>query len=273
MATNRGHEGNFTVDATSTPGAADQSGYVLASLVTSTRPFQTQFDITEPDQDITGFASTAPTFMSYRAEGLGQWTAGFTAYYPNTPASGHEGNITYANGYTNKSDRFTLSLSSGTPLDDTAFAATPPTWRAFQCGGLWSGTGTYRARSDSGIAFSKGTAGEATFRMSDAAVDNTIAGAIVITGASSPIVIGGQIYYDYSFRFTGTIASAGSNTLFPDGDLTEPEETSITIRLNAGGTRTMKGNCFITTVGISVQIGSPIEVTCALQGTGALTPA
>lgn len=263
MATIRGREGNFAV-------ATGQASHILTNIVANSRPFTTNFNFQNVAQDITGLNATPPAFMLNRAEGLASWDASFTAYYPDTPAGGHQGLVTFANGYTVGINRFTLDLTNGAALDDTAFASTPPTWRSFQPGGMWGGTGTYRARADTSTPITFEDSGSATFRLCNVAppgVANTLTGAIAITGVSSAIVIGDQVFYDYSFVFTGVIASAGADALFPTGDLGEPEITSIEITLDNDE---IAGDCFLTDLSVTVEVGSLIEINATLQGTGAL---
>jgi len=270
MPTARGHEGLLSVPDAD-PSSNNQQDFLLHHLVnTSTRPFAVSWSVTAPSQQITEFASTPPIVHAHRQDLLSDWTATFNAFYPKTtPVSGHLGNVTFSNGTVNKVENFSLNFAQE-ELDDTGMASTPPVWREFQPG-LWTITGSYRGRVDSVGAVSVGATGAATFRLSDDTTDNTVAGTIAITSVGKEIRIGQQVMIDYGFIFTGQATAAGSATLFPAGTLDEPEVTYITMR--SVGSRVDSGSCFVSGLSVSVAIGSPIEVTGSLRGTGALTPA
>jgi hypothetical protein len=75
-----------------------------------------------------------------------------------------------------------------------------------------------------------------------------------------------------NFVGSGNLTSAGTNTLFPAGALTRPDITDILLQVDAEGSSDVDfdGAAFWTSLGISVAIGSPIEVSATLRGAGAL---
>lgn len=270
MATARGHEGLLSVPDAD-PSTNSQLGHMLHHLVNdSTRPFSVSYSVNNPAQQDTGFASVAPIAHSFRPDGLADWSGSFEAYYPKAaPASGHLGSVTFAGGTVTRIENYTLNLQQE-EMDNTGMASTPPTFREYQPG-LWQISGTYRARVDSAAGITLGTRGAATFRLTTAVLDNTIAGSITITSIGKAIAIGSQVFVDYGFQFEGQATSAGTNTLLPTGTLDEPELTYVTIRSTA--LRIESGFCFVSGLSVSVAIGQPITVSGTLRGSGALTVA
>lgn len=270
MATARGHEGLLTVSDTSA-ASVDQTSHLIYHIVnTATRVNAVTLNVNDPDQDATGFASTAPVSMTYRRDGLYDWSGSFSAFYPKAaPASGHLGQVTFTQATTNKVESWSIAMTCE-EFDDTGMGDDVEA-REFQPG-LWSATGSYRARQDSGTAgVMKGAVGNAIFRLTTAGTDNTLSCGITITSVSKPIAIGGQVFLDYSFRATGPVTSAGTNTLFPTGAITQPELTEVSIR--STGSRTDSGLCFLTGLNASVAIGQSITVDATFRGTGELTSA
>lgn len=265
-----GHKGLLSVPAQAT-GSVNQQDYILYHLVnTSTDPFQVSYSVTEPSQDATAFASTAPVVMAMRPDGLAEWTASFSAHYPKAAArSGHLGNVTFGSGTAIDPVGFTINWACQA-IESTAMADVPPTWKSY-IPGLWSASGTYQIRPGATTVEALRAQGAATFRLTTADTANTLAGSIHLTGAAKQITMGQTILIDYPFAFDGQVTTAGTNGLFPAGVLTEPEITEIGIRSLAS--RIATGNCFIESLSVSVQVGSPIAVTGTLRGTGALVPA
>ncbi len=271
MATALGHQGNLAVPDDSV-ALVDQTGFDLHHLVNDALAvFSVTPDSQEPEQDDTAFASSAPVSMAYRGDGLKTWTAAFEGRFPKGAVqSGHNGNVTFASGYVNKVQSFNLSLTCA-EFDDTGMTSTPPTWAEF-VPGLWSATGSYRARVDSATAVSQPSLnGSATFRLADLTSDATLAMAIVVTGVSQAITVGQMTFVDYTFRVNGDITFAGTTPLLPAGTITTPDVTEVNIRKT--GSRIATGSCFMTALNIAVAIGQSVTVSGTLRGTGALTEA
>lgn len=242
---------------------------------TATKPYRANIDLACESFDSTGFGATAPVAVSM-IPGLKSWAGGFTGKFPKAaPASGHEGLVTFANGYVLGCRGWSISATAQA-FDNTAFASTPPTWKDF-ISGLYSFSGTFDVLIDDTTALgSVGVSGAAEFRLSkEASNDNVIAGTIVITGRSTPIEVGGQPIVQYSFVVDGTPTVDGDSPLFsvsaagtPQA-LVRPSSTGITLTANGGIDYT--GNAFLTGWTIGAQMGSPNEVSATFQGTGALT--
>lgn len=255
-----------------------QTGFVLFRLLeTSTRPYAWSVTANMPAQDATGFAGTAPIVRTQRGDGLGDWSATSTAYFPKTaPLSGHVGNVVFAAGTDTCVESYSLDFQYES-FDSTCMSVTPPTWRAFQVG-LASATGSFRCKVDvTELPTLVGQTGEATFRLTTATTpDNTIVGHITINSANIVAQIGSLVTVDYSFTFNGQVTfaggTAGASSLLTAGNLTEPEDTEITMWIvdNSNG---YTGRCFLSGFSASVAIGSPVEIGLSIQGTGALATA
>lgn len=221
----------------------------------------------------TAFASTPPVAQS-NISGLRSWTANFSGRFPrSSPAMGHEGLATYGSmtvgsGYTAGLSGWTLALTAES-FDCTEMASTPPTYRSFGPG-IIAGTGTMSVRIDDTTPIEVGTEGAITLRTNvESGDDNTIAGDIIVTSVAPSVAIGAKNTATINFAFTGPITSAGDSPLFPAGALTKPDVTDVVLR--AAGSRDYDGSAFWTAINVSCQIGSPVDVTGTLQGTGDLT--
>ena len=252
-------------------GAVDQTGFDLYRLLnTSTAPFSAGLNITAESFDVTAFASSLVAVD--KIQGLKGFTASFSGRYPRcTPKAGHEGLVTYSNGYTVGCRSWSITVNAGTE-DDTALSSTPPEWMD-SIPNLISASGTFEAVIDDTTAISLPNTGAATFRLNtESGDDNTVAGNIGITGVSSTIALGnGRNLVTYTFDFDGNLTFAGDNSLFAAGALTKPDLTEIVIK--ADNSRTYTGTTHWTSITMGAAIGSPIEVSGSLQGSGALVVA
>lgn len=253
-----------------------QTAFILYRLIqTSTLPFAWSVTANMPAQDATGFADTAPIVRTQRGDGLGDWSATATAYYPKTsPASGHLGNVTFSSGFATCPEAWSADFQYEV-FDATCMGSVAPTWREMQVG-LASATGTYRCKvPTTDVPTLVGQTGSATFRLSTATTpDNTLVGAITITSANIIAQIGNLVTVDYSFVFNGQVTfaggTAGASSLLAAGTMSEPEETEVDI-WTVNNSQGYNGRCFLSGFTASVAIGSPIEVNISMQGTGALT--
>lgn len=249
----------------------DQTGFDLYRILnTSTDPFSATINGTGEVFQSTGFdASTTPVVVD-QLSGLGGWTASFQARYPRgTPKVGHEGLTTYAAGTVVKSTGWSLNFSCQ-PHPDTGQAIIPPKWMEFIPGQVSITGGSFDTAIDDAIAPTLNTSGPATFRTNiESGTDNTFSGNIIITGWAPAVAVGsGRNVMRYTFVVDGNMTSAGDKSLFAAGTLTTPDITEIVLR--AGGDRKFTGLAFWTSLSIGASIGSPIEVSGSLQGTGEL---
>lgn len=255
--------------------SSSDSGKDLHWLIeTGTDPYSVNLNVTNESFDATAFASTAPIAMS-KIGGLAAWTGQFNAKFPKTTkASGHEGLVTYANGYVLGCEAWSITATAQS-FDSTSFASTPPTWREF-LPGLYSFSGSFDVKIDDTTALVLPNSGDATFRLTkEATNDNVLAGNIVITGMSPQITVGGKNVARYTFDVNGNLTTDGDSSFLEVSspgtplELVRPEVTAITAR--ASGSRTYSGNAFLTNWTVGASLGSPVEASASFQGTGALT--
>lgn len=242
---------------------------------TSTKPYAANIDLASEVFDSTGFASTAPIAIS-NIPGLKSWSGGFSGKFPQaSPASGHEGLVTFANGYVLGCRGWSITATVQ-EFENTGQASTPPTWMDY-IPGLYSFSGYFDVLIDDTTALATvGTSGAATFRLStESTNDNELSGTIITNSRSTPIVVNDRPIVRYGFVVDGVISVDGDAPLFdvavagtPD-PLVRPQSTAITVRAN--GDIDYTGNAFLTGWTVGSAIGSPVEVQATFRGTGALT--
>lgn len=257
---------------------ADTSKDLYHLLNTGIAPYSFAAQIATEAAPITPFASTPPVAGS-SISGLRTWTASFNGRFPRTsPAMGHQGLATYGtmtvgSGYVLGISAWTLALACES-FDATEGATTPPTWRSF-VPGLISGSGTMTVRVDDTTALEVGTEGALTLRMNvETTVNNSFSGNIIVTNVAPSVAVGSKNTAQISFVFTGPISVAGDNPILPAGasgvaaELTKPDITDVVLR--ASGSIDYDGSAFWTSLNVNCAIGSPIDVTGTMQGTGTL---
>lgn len=247
---------------------ADNTKDLYRILNTSTDPFTASVNASFPAVDVSAFESTSPVAKDMESD-IGSWTGSFTGRYPkNAAAMGHEGLVTFSSGYVLGCSGWSITLNCEA-YDDTEFASTPPSWRSFIPGEI-TATGSFDVRVDDTTPLTLGTTGSATFRMNtETTNDNELSGTIRITGVQPTVARGAKNVATYNFAFDGNVTSAGDNALFTAGALATPDLTAIVLR--AAGAIDYDGDAFWTSLTINTRIGSPIEVSGSLQGSGALT--
>lgn len=254
-------------------GATTDFGYLLN---TSSKPYSAAINVVAEALDGTGFASTAPISMEYLA-GMREWSGSFAGKFPKaSPASGHEGLVTFANGYVLGAHSWTITATA-TEHDHSAFASTPDPWKDF-ASGLYSYAGNFMVRADSATALGGITEGAATFRINtETANDNELSGTIILTGRSAPFEVNGTPVIQYDFVVKGVLSFDGDAAMFdvaaagtPD-PMERPQTETITLRMS--GSRNMSGSAFLTGWTIGASLGSPVEVSGTFRGTGELTDA
>ena len=259
----------------SATGSTDLS-FLIESGV---RPYQASIAVNREVLEGTGFGSTAPVAMD-KIAGVKDWSGSFNARFPQTtPASGHEGLVTFANGYVLGCHSWSITASAS-EHEETGFSSTPPEWRDYSSG-LYQFSGNWLVQVDdttalAGLTDAAGT-GAASFRLNKETTNNNLFSAsnIIVSGRSAPFEVNGKPVVQYDFTVDGMLQVDGDNPMFevavagvPD-DLVRPAATAITLR--AAGSRTYTGSAFATGWTVGASIGSPITTTVNFRGTGALT--
>ena len=215
----------------------------------------------------------------------------FDGLYPRTsPRNGNSGLVTFAAGFVEFCDQFTLNIEFGeqdiTPYDGTAIG-----WRRFMPNDLieWSGTFTPRATSGTATALPTaidGTGTAATFKITeDAANDPAFSGNIVVTGETFSVSHNNQVRPAYSFVGSGTLTeTVGSNlpgilrastgTVGASAwDLDSDGVPDITVLGQTFTNRTYSGTAFLKSFAMTHNIGQPIRISGEVRYAGAVTTA
>lgn len=263
----------FTVGLSGLISSTDTGKDLHYLINTGTRPYSATIQVTSENFDVTGFVNIPP-IATDQIKGLTGWSGSFVAKYPKvSPASGHTGLVTFANGYTLGSKGFSITAAVAS-FDVTSGAVVPPVWME-HTPAIYSFTGSYDALVDDTTAISVGSVGAATFRLSTESTNhNELAGNIIITGANYQGSVGDLNRIQYSFVVDGNLTTDGDSSFLPvttpgtPQELTRPDITQIVVR--ASGARTYSGSAFVTGWTIGSTIGSAVEGTVNFQGTGAL---
>lgn len=250
--------------------SSSSTGTDLYHLIeTATKPYQASLAISGAVSSALGFGDVFDAV----ANGQRSWTGSFSGRYPAaTPSYGNTGLVTFASGYVTNVRSWSMSITAG--VEDTSdfgdWATAAP--------GVISWTGSWECIVDDTTALSGalptvgGTAAaSATFRLKDSATDGTLAGNILVNSVTPNFARGSPNLVTFGFSGSGTLASAGTNSLFPSGNLDTPDIATIVLTAAAG--RTYTGSAFWTNVNVTVPYNGLVDIGVSFQGTGALTGA
>jgi len=218
--------------------------------------------------DATQFAASLES--TTHVQGLKAWSMDFAARFQQK--AGLEGSVTFGSGYVVGCRQYSLSIVAP-EFDTTAFGASA--WKTWTSG-TYSWSGTFEVDIDSSTSLSDltapgGTGASATFKFGDETTDDdTAAGNIITTQLQGSVPVGDLNRATYSFQGSGNLTFAGDNSLITAGTLGIPAANTATTLTAASG-KTFAGSTFWTSIGINCGIGSLIDVTGTLRGTGALT--
>lgn len=212
------------------------------------------FNMEGSDEDVTVFGSSGviatssvPTPRAYSVD--------ISGYFPNSPANGTKGDITFSSGYVAHAHSWNVDISWA-EHDVTEFDGTGITDRLFIAGlASWSGSWTCYlddTTAISDITSGTGSAAQAIFQLVDHATQiEKLTGNIITTGASLTMTPAGVPTITYQFKGSGQLTAnasatnigADSNGIFDDsagtlltpglGQLLWQTTTSRTIKANA----------------------------------------
>lgn len=276
MARLHGTTANIAVPDTDS-GDNDQTGLDLHHLLGAIGPYTWTLNTTRDVFDAEAYTDVAID----RIAGLMSWTATTQGRYPGSaPQTGYKSGITFATGNVLHADSFNLTMTAAVSEPLTEFnISTPPDAMEYERG-LVEFTGQYTQKvSDTtplklgtNSSQSAGSSGDtATFTLSDDTVDNSLAGKLIVEGTNTSAPVNGMVTNTVTFKGSGNVTAAGTNSLFPAGALTKPDVAEVVI--TAGPGRTYTGNAFWSSVGVTVGVNGLLDVSVTLQGTGTLTPA
>jgi hypothetical protein len=252
-------------------------------IATGTTPRTITINTTADLMNITGQGDTSRKHRT----GLRSWTGSISALFPKTSRKiGAEGIVTYASGYVQHVDGWTLNLSW--PALDITELGSAPTWRSFRPGKIGTFTGSYTGRVDSATALALPTpwtssSAAATFKLTEeGATDNQVTCNIIVTGVDYSVPVGedGLQTYTVNFAIDGDLTIVGSSNFLPSGTVGTPAwdangdgtpDREIVVTLATG--RTFTSNAFISGLTVNVPAGDLITVEATVQGAGAVTVA
>ena len=271
--------------ATTIPLAGEVTSWTNNSGLVSgaVKPSQIAWAITADEGDVTAFES--PTVAAEYISGLKAATGTITTYL--TPATyGTEGLVTAASSanYTANSKSWNMTISID-EQDSTAFGATGVEFRSF-IPGLYRWNGQFVCNTDDSTALTlPGQPKETlTFKYIDAGgqgddVDFALSGSAFVQNLgtnSTPTAIAESTF---AFRGSGQLSSAGDDgsrtPLFPVGAAGVAQAISgfsagELITVLTDGT-TLTADAFPTSIAITVDPNSPIQVVTNFRASGAIT--
>jgi len=223
--------------------------------------------------------------------GLRSGSFTFEGLYPRaSPRNGNSGLVTFAAGFVEFCDQFTLNIEFGeqdiTPYDGTAIG-----WKRFMPNDIieWSGTFTPRATSGTATALPTaidGVGTAATFKLTeDAAADPAFSGNIVVTGETFTVAHNQQVRPAYTFMGSGTLTeTVGTNlagilrattgTVSASAwDLDSDGVPDITVLGQTFTNRTYSGTAFLKSFALTHNIGQPIRLSGEVRYAGVVTTA
>lgn len=233
--------------------------------------------------DRTAYAAS----LASRAHGAGlrSWGGTITGRLltSSTPQTGYAGSLAFSGSdmYNDHIRSWNMNIVAG-EHDATTYnaSATAAGWKSFRPG-LVSASGSYEALVDATNPlehmFSAATSlPTGTFTLTSG---NTLAASVIPTQSSLAIPVGDLNSVNYSYQTSGAITAAGTGNLWAAGTIPLPEwdesgtdgVADTTLTFQAAASRTYAGAAFWTSVSITHNPASYIEVVITFRGSGALT--
>lgn len=256
-----------------------------ADLINTIKPYSATLNVAADELDATAFASglVFSTFLS----GWYGWTISGNGRFPTTPQASwncaitQSGSELYLSNVTGFSLDFAVAAGETTALADTAktYAVAGPIQGRFTINARVDGTTALilpnisAAAPGDDISFTIGAEGSNDDLVF---VDGTNGGCRILS-VSPAIVVGSTNDVTITGVFSGAIEIDGDSAIFgvstPGTEENMPLSSADTVTLTAAPSRTYSGSAFWTQIGITAAVGSPIDVSFTLQGSGALTVA
>lgn len=246
-------------------------------LIANIRDYTATLTQRTDEHDVTGAGATA---TATNIVGLRSTTASIAGRFPaSAPLTGYKGNVVldnshYGDASGNVVNLLGWSLSVAWPAVETTskVGGADVLWRTFKPS-VYTATGEIRVNADDTepLINAMGPGDSAIAATLDVDGTHSFTGDLKLTGASFTRRVGQASTVAFPFLFTGAVTAVGANNVFAAGAL--PLVTAQTLVVIAKTGRQYSVSAFPTRVNVNVDIGSPIEVTCEAQGTGAVTAA
>lgn len=235
------------------------------------KPSQIAWNISADEADVTAFESD--TIAAEYIAGLRNATGTITTYL--TPAThGTEGLVTSSSNYVTgaKAWNMTIAILEG---EATAFSGSGVTERVY-IPGPYSFSGQYTCLTDSSTAITLPALAKETltFKYREGSVtDMSLAGSAFVSQVSSTSSPTAVAETTFAYRGSGQLTAAGedaSNTpLFAAGAIGAFSAGTLTTVLTDG--TAIAATAFPTSIAITVDPNSPIQVVTGFRASGAIT--
>ncbi len=253
-------------------------------LIDAINPYTASLSINSAEIDVSAFAASL-VFSQY-VQDLYDWNITTQGRFPTTAQAAfncsvsQSGTDLYLTNVTGFSVDFSVPVVETTDLSASAA-------KTFTYGGPLQGRFTINARVDGTTALQLPTVSlaqpghDVTFTIgSEATNDDVIAvdgsgGGARILSVSPTVALGSTNDVTITGIFSGAVQIKGDNPIFAVSAPQTLEDMDLpavtTVALQAAASRTYTGSAFWSAFSVSAQLGSAIDVSATLQGTGALT--
>lgn len=259
-------------------------GNFYATLLSRIKPASISADISNPEQNITGLGEGTQSFIA----GLGEATAEIQGFAFATPRLANQAAFAISSGYALHVDEWTLTLEA--PLAECTpirTSGTSPTlqWREYCPSDAITWSVTANAGIDDATAISlptltTGSAATMTLTYGDDTTDNTLTGSAFLVGVNPQIARGALNRVSLSYRGTGSLTAAGTNSIFgaftfssvPLWSEGGTAQGQLVFTAAPGRTYTCADTIW-ERITVTARMGQPIAVTIGVRVTGAVTVA
>lgn len=235
-------------------------------------------------EDITGDGEVSAVHLA----GLSSWSLAFNGVYPKTsPRLGNTGLVTWADGYAQYVDQYSLDFDFG-ENDITSFASGGTTWRDFMPAGVPIVTGSYIARPvndtalslPSAVNLTGATGNTATFKLTEDSTDPAFTGKILTQQLGTAWGMKEQMRANYAFRFSGAVTAVAGSTLpalLPAGTVDASDwgngtlgPSTVAVVWQSTTSRTFTGYGYLRSLRLECMAGQAVKVSGVVRGIGAL---
>ena len=268
-----------TVDGT--PTSWGNTGTFYPNLMAKLTQRSATIAITGDDPEVSALGADVLAYIP----GMREWEANITGFVFATPRLGNVGTITVnsGSGYTTHLKSWTMKLETPAVHDITAPGSQWRSKRPDRIG--WSGN--FVVRHDSSTlpvlpllpptGASAATLANMTFTYGKDATDDKLTGDVILTNLTVTQPESGIVELNYTFKGSGALTAAGTNSLFTAGTLgvfpwdQMGATTDYLLTVTAISGKTWSGSAFAKAITIDVNTDGPVAVSIGAQGTGALT--